>query len=104
MLDKIYQVEISEQAAKMLVNHADFMSAVSVAAAERLVVLFEETADSLRQMPHRGTWLNSEGVPHYTYRYLLFGKWYLLIYRVIEDTVFVDYVVDGRQEFRWLIH
>ena len=43
-------------------------------------------------------------VPYQKYRYLIFSKWYLMIYRVIEDTVFVDYVIDGRQDYHWLFY
>ena len=29
---------------------------------------------------------------------MVFGKWYMLIYQV-----FVEYVIDRRQDYRWLI-
>ena len=91
MPDKMYRVEVSIRAAEMMVNHAAFLSEASAAAAERLTVNFEET-------------FRNEAVPYQKYRYLIFSKWYLMIYRVIEDTVFVDYVIDGRQDYHWLFY
>ena len=104
MPDKMYRVEVSIRAAEMMVNHAAFLSEASAAAAERLTVNFEETAQSLSQFPNRGAWFGNEAFPYHKYRYLLFSKWYLMIYRVIEDTVFVDYVIDGRQDYHWLFY
>ena len=54
MPDKMYRVEVSIRAAEMMVNHAAFLSEASAAAAERLTVNFEETAQSLSQFPNRG--------------------------------------------------
>ena len=92
MPDKMYRVEVSIRAAEMMVNHAAFLSEASAA------------AQSLSQFPNRGAWFRNEAVPYQKYRYLIFSKWYLMIYRVIEDTVFVDYVIDGRQDYHWLFY
>ena len=37
------------------------------------------------------------------YRKMVFGKWYLLIYQIKGERVFVEYVIDGRQDYQWLI-
>ncbi len=102
MTDKGYRVIVSKQAAQMLVSHAAFLAGVSVAAAERLTAEFEESTGSLAHMPYRGRWLEGKPIPCQRYRYLIFGKWYLLVYQVVDDTVYVDHVIDGRQDYRWL--
>ena len=99
-----YNVIVSSQATHMLVSHAAFLAQVSPEAAERLTLDFEKTAKSLEIMPHRCPWLSGEYIPKNSYRYILFGKRYLLIFQIQDNNVYVDYVVDCRQDYRWLIH
>lgn len=104
MADKKYQVVVSRRAAQMMVAYADFLSGVSIEAAERLTNEFQKTANSLAEMPHRGRWLVGEFIPRNKYRRLVIDKRYLLIYQVVDDTVYVDYLIDGRQDYQWLLY
>ena len=101
---KEYKVIISTRAARMLVSHASFLGKVSRSAAEKLVTDFEEAAQSLSTLPHRCPWLRGDFIPANKYRFLLFQKRYMMIYQVKDDTVYVDYVIDCRQDYQWLIH
>lgn len=58
-----YQVIISEQATQMLISHAYFIAQVSEKAAERIVTLFEEKANSLETMPHTCPWFFGDYIP-----------------------------------------
>lgn len=98
-----YRVIVSERATQMLVSHAAFLAQVSPEAAERLTVEFEKTANSLEMMPQRCPWLSGEYVPRSAYRFILFEKRYILIFQIIDDIVYADYVVDCRQDYTWLI-
>ncbi len=98
-----YQVVISEQAKQLMVNHVAFLAQVSVEAAERLVVDFTTAVQSLSSMPQRCPWLIDEHIPKNKYRFLLFEKRYLLIFQVQDNIVYVDYVVDCRNDYSWLI-
>lgn len=98
-----YQVVISEKAKQMLVLHAGFLAKVSLPAAERFVTSFEQASRSLCTMPQRCPWLMGDYIPKMTYRSLLFEKRYMLIFRIQENIVFVDYVIDCRQDYKWLI-
>lgn len=98
-----YRVVISEQAAQMLVAHTAFLAQSSLAAAQRLITAFDKAARSLETLPQRGPWLRGDYIPKHTYRTLVFEKRYLLIYQLQENTVYVDYVVDCRQDYQWLI-
>lgn len=100
---KRYRVIISQTATRMLVSHATFLANVSKEAANRLVADFRKSAESLEQMPHRCPWLIADYIPQNKYRYLIFQKRYLMIFQVKDETVFVDYVVDTRQDYGWLI-
>ena len=80
-----------------------FLAQVSLEAAERLTAEFEKTANSLEIMPQRCPWLSGEYIPKNAYRFILFEKRYMIIFQIIDDTVYADYVVDCRQDYGWLI-
>ena len=54
-------------------------------------------------MPQRCPWLTGTYIPGHTYRFILFEKRYMLIFQIVDDTVYVDYVVDCRQDYGWLL-
>lgn len=99
-----YRVIISGEASQLLVSHASFLANVSPEAAERLIQSFEKAAHSLESMPTRCPWLRGRYIPNNTYRYLVFEKRYMLLYQIKDHTVYVDYVLDCRQDYQWLLH
>lgn len=101
--DRAFRVEISRRASQMLVSHAAFLAETSIPAAQNLVTAFENAANSLQRMPHRCPWLIGEFIPRNMYRYLIFDKRYLMIYQIQDHTVYVDFIVDGRQDYGWLL-
>jgi plasmid stabilization system protein ParE len=100
---KQYEVIVAERAAEMLVGHARFLAQVSEAAAARLVEQFQANAASLQTMPERFSWLSDPLLPEHTYRKLLFEKRYLLVYKVTDTTVYIDAVMDCRQDYARLL-
>ncbi|MCI9080790.1 MAG: type II toxin-antitoxin system RelE/ParE family toxin [Lachnospiraceae bacterium] len=98
-----YRVIVSERATQMLISHAAFLAQVSPAAAERLTAEFEKKADSLEIMPQRCPWLTGEYIPRNAYRFILFENCYMIIFQIVDDIVYADYLVDCRQDYRWLI-
>ena len=100
----VYSIEVFANATQMLVSHAAFLAKVSPNAANRLIEAFEEAANSLEIMPNRCPWLVDENIPRYTYRYLTFEKRYMLVYQVIDSTVYIDYVLDSRQDNSYFVN
>jgi len=98
-----YRVIVSDRATRMLVSHAAFLAQVSPEAAERLTEAFEKTANSLAHMPQQCPWLTGAYIPRNAYRFILFEKRYMLIFQIKDDVVYVDYMVDCRQDYGWLI-
>ena len=98
-----YRVIVSERATQMLVSHAAFLAQVSEEAEERLTSEFEKAANSLKSMPQRCPWLTGEYIPRNAYRFILFEKYYMIIFQIVDDIVYADYVVDCRQDYSWLI-
>ena len=97
--NEIYTVGISDRASEMLVYHARFLANVSETAAERLISEFELQAKSLRKQPERFPWLSHPMLPEHKYRKLLFEKRYLLIYQIKGGSVYIDAMVDCRQDY-----
>ncbi len=100
---EVFSVIISENANKMLVSHAAFLAKVSVKSAEKLVADFQQTALSLQHLPNRCPWFSGINIPRHQYRYIIFDKRYILIYQINDKTVYVDYCIDCRQDYGWLL-
>jgi plasmid stabilization system protein ParE len=98
-----YTVIISDEAAQMLVSHARFLVQVSESAALRLIEVFNERVKSLEIWPERNPRLIDPSIPAGKYRKLLMEKRYLLIYQIKAGTVYVDAVLDTRQDYGWLL-
>lgn len=100
---KQYQLVVSPRAAHQLQEHASFAARLDEGLAHALIRNFQEAAGSLAHMPFQAPFLDSDVIPSKKYRKLLFGKWYLLLYQVRNNTVYIEYVIDGRQDYEWLI-
>lgn len=98
-----HRVIVSERATQMFVSHAAFLAQVSPEAAERLTIEFEKTANFLELMPQRCPWLTGEYIPRNAYRFIPFEKRYMIIFQIVDDIVYANYVVDCRQDYNWLI-
>ena len=57
---------------------------------------------SLEQMPKRYPFFNEEYIPPNKYRKMFIKKWYLILYQIQEDVVYVDYILDYRKDYQWL--
>lgn len=102
-MDK-YQIIISEKATQMLISHATFIAQVNREAAQDFITEFESVAASLESMPHRSPWLRGEYIPKHTYRRIIFGKYYMILYQVKDNIVYADYIIDTRQNYQWLLN
>jgi len=100
---KKYNVIVSNRATGMLVSHASFLAQASETAALRLTDSFVFAANSLETMPQRCPFLNSDYIPKNKYRKLIFEEKYLIIYQIVDDKVYMDYIVDSRQDYCWLL-
>lgn len=98
-----YRVIVSATGTQMLDFTCCILAQTSLEAAECLTVEFEKTAHSLEVMPQRCPWLTGEYIPRKAYRFILFEKRYMIIFQIVDDIVYADYVVDCRQDYNWLI-
>jgi len=98
----LYNVVVSVEAAQMLISHSRFLAQVSETAALHLIVEFNEKANSLKTFPERNPLLSDPLIPSGKYRKLLMAKRYLLVYQVKDLVVYIDAVVDCRQDYVFL--
>ena len=86
----------------MLDNHIDFLAQLNIDAAINLKDTFLKELKSLEIMPLRFPVLESEYIKFGKHRKMLVKNRYLVIYQVKENTVYVDYIVDCRENYQWL--
>lgn len=98
-----YHIVISERAKQMLASHIRFLAKVSKSAAAEKKQQIVREIRSLSQMPQRFPFFNEIYLPPNKYHKMYIEKWYLVLYQIRDDTVYVDYILDCRKDYSWLI-
>ena len=98
-----YKVIVSDRSRQMLANHVRFMAQKSPSAARKVKNELMDAIRSLYQMPERFPFLDGEFIPLNKYHKMFVEKWYLILYQIKDQTVYVDYIVDCRQDYGWLV-
>jgi len=98
-----YKVIVSDRARQMLAGHVRFLAQKSPAAARKVKNDLMNAIRSLSIMPKRFPFLTAEFIPLNKYHKMIVEKYYLVLYQIKDQTVFVDYIVDCRQDYGWLV-
>lgn len=98
-----YKVIVSDRARQMLAGHVRFLAQKNPTAASRRKNELMDAIRSLSTMPERFPFLNTEFIPPNKYHKMFVEKWYLILYQIKDQTVYVDYIVDCRQDYGWLV-
>lgn len=104
MEEKKYKVIISDRAKRMLGTHIRFMTQVNK---DATVVKKKELVTAMRSlehMPQRFPFFEEPYIPPNKYHKMFVENWYLVLYQIQDDTVYVDYILDCRKDYSWLIH
>jgi len=99
-----YKVIVSDRARQMLAGHVRFLAQKSPAAARRVKNDLMDSIRSLPQMPGLFPFLDAGFIPPNKYHKMFAEKWYLILCQIKDQTVYVDYIVDCRQDYGWLVH
>jgi len=99
----LYKIIVSDRATDMLIQHVRFMAQISLQAADKLRAEIIEAAKSLENFPERNSWLSDPVLPASKYRKMIINKRYLLIYQIRVDSVYIEYILDCRQDYQWLL-
>lgn len=97
-----YKIVVSDRARQMLTVHLRFLARTSPPAARKIKNQIMDAIRSLEEMPERFPFIAGEFLPPNKYHKLFVQKWYLIMYQIQRQTVYVDYIVDCRQEYQWL--
>ena len=98
-----YKVIISERAKEMLGMHIRFLTQVNKTAANKLKKRLIDEIRALQEMPQRYPFFNENYIPANKYHKLYVENWFLVLYQIKDDTVYVDRIVDCRQDYQWLL-
>ncbi len=58
---------------------------------------------SLSDMPQRYPFFEADFIPRNKYHRMYVEKWYLVLFQIRDNTVYVDYILDCRQDYQWLV-
>ena len=98
-----YKVIVSDRAKQMLGVHIRFLAQVDKDDARNKKKELMEAMRSLAYSPNRFPFLNEPYIPCNKYHKMFVKNWYLILYQIEDDTVYVDYILDCRKEYNWLI-
>lgn len=98
-----YKVIISDRAKQMLGAHLRFLAQVNKSAAVKLKKRLMEELRSLQDMPQRYPFLQESYIPPNKYHKLYVENWYLILYQIRDAVVYVDWILDCRQDYQWLL-
>ena len=97
--NKRYKVIVSDKAKRMLGTHILFLARVNKEAAVSKKKEIMAAMRSLSQIPQRFPFFEEMYVPPNKYH-----KMYLVLYQIQDDTVYVEYILDCRKDYNWLVH
>jgi len=95
--DKEYTVIIDPAVNDRMYEHFEFLARVSESAVEHLLDKLVADMRSLERMPYHNPVFNRVYLTSGKYRYMVSCEKYLIVYQIIDDTVFIDDIQDSRQ-------
>lgn len=98
-----YRVIVSDRTRQILAGNVRFLAQKSPTAARRTKSELMDAIRSFSTMPERFPFLNAEFIPLNKYHKMFVEKWYLILFQIKDQTVYVDYIVDCRQDYGWLV-
>lgn len=102
--NKKYKVIVSDRAKRLLGAHIRFMAQVNKEASVSKKKEIMSALRSLSQMPQRFPFFEELYITPNKYHKMFIEKWYLVLYQIQDDMVYVEYILDCRKDYSWLIH
>jgi plasmid stabilization system protein ParE len=100
---KKYRVIVSDRAKRMLGTHVRFIAQVNKEAAKAKKKEIMEGMHSLCYLPQRFPFAEGIHLTPNQYHKMFLGKWYMVLYQIRDNTVYVEYILDCRQDYDWLL-
>lgn len=96
-----YKVYYTNKSRKMLNSHISFLSRVSLNASTKLKCTFEEYINTLKVFPKIGSKVDFNGKLPSKYRKMVISKRYILIYIVSQNYIYIETILDSRQNNKY---
>ncbi len=100
---KLYKVVVADKAKEALGEIIAYIAADSLQNAQSVKTEIIKALNSLAVLPERFPFLEGEFIPYNKYRKMVVLKRFLVIYQLKAETVYVDFVLDCKQDYGWLI-
>ena len=101
--ERNYKVIVSDKAKRMLGTHIRFMAQVNKQAATAKKKEIMAAMRSLYQRSQRFPFFEELYITPNKYHKMFIEKWYLILYQIRDNTVYVEYILDCRKDYSWLI-
>lgn len=91
-----FKLIVSQVADETMIGHAVFLAQVNEKNAENFIREYSKALKSIMKMPASFPDFNEPEIEDGYKKSLFFGR-YLILFKVVEDLIYVDYVVDCKQ-------
>ncbi len=98
-----YEVIVSYKAKEQIALHVAFLAKVKKESARKVKSRLINALNSLFEMPERHPFFDENLIPKNKYHKMYVENWYLILYQIRDNKVYVDYIIDCRQDYGWLI-
>ena len=99
-----FEVIVSHEAKRQMGECVLFLAEKDLDAAQVLRERLVNSICSLSSMPGRFPFFNEAYMPWNKYHKMFVEKYYLILYQIRDQIVYVEYVLDCRRDYRWLMH
>lgn len=100
---KQYKVEVSERARRGLAKIVTYIAIENPNFARKVKTEIVAAVKTLERFPERCPFFEGEFIPYNKYHKLIINGRFIALYVVQDEIVRVEYVVDCRQDYQWLI-
>ena len=98
-----YQILVSDKGSDMLQRHIAFIANVSKTAAKKQKDEIIAAIKKLKSDAQIYPFFESEFIPRNKYHKYVISKRYIVLFQIKDKTVYVDYIIDTRQDYSWLL-
>ena len=95
--DGEYTVVVDPAVNDRMYDHFGFLARVNEEAAEKLLDKLTADMRSLKHMPYRNPVFNRPYIKSGKYRYMVSCERYLIVYQIVDNTVYIDDIQDSRR-------
>ena len=98
-----YTIIVSDKASDMLQRHIAFIANVSKKSARNQKKEIVDAIKRLKEDANIYPFFENEFIPKNKYHKYVISKRYIILYQIKDDVVYVDYIIDTRQDYSWLL-